>query len=159
MSVPLAVSDASPLIVFHQIKRLELVRAVLREILIPPAVASEIAPSLGDPPPWMRVSEMPSVREPVSWGAALDRGEIEAIALALEVSASQIVLDDRPARRTAEQLGLFVVGSLGLLLEAQRRGFIGTVREDLDAMIAAGFYVGQPLYEEVLALAHERRRD
>jgi predicted nucleic acid-binding protein len=155
MSVPPAVSDASPLIVFHQINRLELVNAVLGEILIPPAVASEIAPSLGNLPPWMRVSELPAVRDPFPWGSTLDRGETEVIALALEVSSSQIVLDDRPARRAAEQLGLFVVGSLGLLLDAHRQGFIGTVRENLDAMIEAGFYVGRSLYEEVLTLANE----
>lgn len=159
MSPSPSVSDASPLIVFHQITRLELVRSVLGEVLIPPAVASEIAPSLGDLPPWMRVSELPSGGGPFPWGTTLDRGETEAIALALEASASQIVLDDRPARRTAEQLGLFVVGSLGLLLEAHRLGLMGDVRADMDAMIDAGFYVGQSLYADVLKLAQELDRE
>lgn len=155
MSVPPAVSNASPLIVFHQIGRLDLVRAVLGEVLIPPTVASEIAPSLGDPPPWMRVKVLPSVRDPFPWESTLDPGEAEAIALALEVTAGQILLDDRPARRTAEQLGLVVVGSLGLLLEAHRQELVSDVRAELDAMIGAGFYVGQALYADVLALARE----
>jgi predicted nucleic acid-binding protein len=150
-----AVSDASPLIVFHQIERLEIVRAVLGEVLIPPAVASEIAPSLGNPPPWIQVSHSPSVRGTFPWWSSLHRGEVEAVALAIEVSASKILLDDRPARRVAKQLGLFVVGSLGLLLDAQRRGFIGKVRPMLDAMIDVGFRVGWPLYEEILEIAGE----
>jgi predicted nucleic acid-binding protein len=155
MSGAPAVSDASPLIVYHQIGRLDLVRAILEEVLIPPAVASEIAPSLGKPPGWIRVVEFPVARDPFPWESTLDRGEAEAISLALEVSAGQIVLDDRPARRTAEQVGLFVVGSLGLLLEAHRLGLEADVQTAMDAMVDAGFFVGLPLYEEVLALARE----
>jgi predicted nucleic acid-binding protein len=157
MTVAAAVSDASPLIVFHQFGRLDLVRAVLGEVLIPSAVAREIAPSLGDPPPWMRVMGLPSPRDPFPWEPTLDPGEAEAeaIALAPEVSAGQILLDDRPARRTAEQLGLFVVGALGLLLEAQRQGFVSDVWIELDAVIDAGFNVGRSLYVDVLALAQE----
>jgi predicted nucleic acid-binding protein len=155
MNAPPAVSDASPLIVFHQIGRLDFVRAVLGAVLIPSAVASEIAPSLGDPLPWMRVMQIPSVHGSFPWESTLDRGEAEAIALALAVSAGQIVLDDRPARRTAEQLGLSVVGSLGILLEAHRQGLVSDVRAKLGAMMEAGFYVGQSLYAEVLALAQE----
>lgn len=151
-----AVSDASPLIVFHQIGRLDLVRAVLGEVLILSAVASEIAPSLGDSATWMRVMNAPSVRDSLSWESGLDPGETEAIALALEVSAAQILLDDRPARRTAERLGLHVVGSLAILLEAHRQELVSDVRAELDAMIDAGFYVGRSLYEEVLALAQEQ---
>ncbi len=155
MNVSPAVSDASPIIVFHQIGRLDLVRAVLGEVLIPSAVASEIAPSLGEPPPWMSVKVLPSVRDPLPWESTLDPGEAEAIALALEVSAGQILLDDRPARRTAERLGLVVVGSLGLLLEAHRQGLVRDVRAEVDAMVDSGFFVGQSLYAEVLALARE----
>jgi uncharacterized protein len=140
-----AVADASPLTVFHQIARPELVRSVLGEVLIPPAVASEIAPSLGDPPPWIQVIALPLVRPQFPWESTLDRGEAEAIALALQMSAIQIVLDDRPARRAAEQLGLSVVGSLGLLLEARRQGIIAVVQPYLDAMIGVGFFIGPSL--------------
>lgn len=155
MSIIPAVSNASPLIVFHQIESLELVRAILGEVLIPPAVADEVAPSLGDLPSWVRVSELPTIQGSFPWWSSLDRGEVEAIALAMEVSAGQILLDDRPARHMAKRLGLSVVGSLGLLLDAQRLGLIDDVRPYLDAMIDVGFHVGHPLYGEVLGLAEE----
>jgi predicted nucleic acid-binding protein len=155
MSVAPAVSDASPLIVFHQIQRLELLHEVLGEVLIPPAVANEIAPTFGTPPSWVRVSEAASLQGLFPWGSGLDPGGAEAIALALDVSARQIVLDERSARRIAEQLGLFVVGSLGVLLEARRLGLVGDVQPDLDAMIDVGFHIGQSLYTDVLMLARE----
>jgi predicted nucleic acid-binding protein len=102
---------------------------------------------------------LPSGRESFSWGASLDRGETEAISLALSVAANQILLDDRPARRVAERLGLHVVGSLGLLLEALRTGLIADIQPLMDAMIRVGFHVGSSLYDEVLMLADDLDRE
>lgn len=159
MNAPLVVADASPLIVIRQIDRLDLVQGILGEVLIPPAVAEEVAPSLGDPPAWIRVVPLPSGRDSFSWEALLDRGETEAISLALSVAANQILLDDRPARRVAESLGLHVVVSLGLLLEAFHTGLIAGVPPLMDAMIRVGFHVGSSLYNEVLMLANDLDRE
>jgi predicted nucleic acid-binding protein len=151
------VCNASPLIVFHQIGRLELARAVLGRVLIPPVVASEIAPSLGDSPSWVQIWSASFALDPMPRWSSLDPGEIEVIALALELSANMVVLDDRPARRAAHELGLNAVGSVGVLLEAHRRGLIETVRPDLDAMVEAGFHMSRGLYREILALAEEQQ--
>lgn len=149
----MSVSDASPLIVFHQIGRLDLAAEVLGETWIPQAVAREIAPSLGSPPQWIRVKQ---VRLPAalmeSW-SALDLGELEAIALMQDISAARIALDDRKARKAAAQLGLPIVGSLGILAEARRRNLIGDVRPDLDAMRQAGFRISRALRREILEMA------
>ena len=40
----------------------------------------------------------------------------------IEIGARAILIDDRPARKVAEAAGLDVIGTLGLLLEAKRRG-------------------------------------
>jgi predicted nucleic acid-binding protein len=157
VTVDVTVCNASPLIVFHQIGRLELARAVLDNVLIPPAVASEIAPSLGVPASWVQIWSSSFALDPMPWWSSLDPGEIEAIALALERSASMVVLDDRPARRAAQELGLNVVGSVSVLLEAHRRGLIGTVRPDLDAMVEAGFHMSRALYRGILAIAEEQQ--
>ena len=157
MTVEVTVCNASPLIVFHQIGRLELFRAVLGTVLIPAAVASEIAPSMGVPPSWIQTRSPPVALNPMAWWSSLDRGEIEAIALALELSARLVLLDDLLARRAAHQLGLNVVGSVGVLLQAHRRGLLGTVRPDLDAMVEAGFHLSRALYVEILAIANEHQ--
>lgn len=157
MTLDVTVCNASPLIVFHQIRRLQLFRAVLGNVLIPAAVASEIAPSMGGPPSWIQTSSSSVALTPMPWWSSLDRGEIEAIALALDLSARSVLLDDRLARRAAHQLGLNVVGSVGVLLEAHRRGMIDTVRPDLDAMVEAGFHLSRALYAEILAIAEELR--
>jgi predicted nucleic acid-binding protein len=157
MIVDVTVCIASPLIVFHQIGRLELVGEVLGNLLIPPAVANEIAPSMGTLPSWVQITSSPFALDPMPWWSSLDPGEIEAIALALDRSARLVVLDDRSARRAARQLGLKVVGSVGILLQAHQRGLIGAVQPDLDAMLAVGFHLSRALYEEILAIAAEQR--
>jgi uncharacterized protein len=85
----------------------------------------------------------------------LDRGEAEGIALALELEAELILLDEHEGRRTADRLGLSVVGIPGVLLEAKAKGLIDTIRPLLDALRMAGFYLSEPLYQRVLAIADE----
>jgi uncharacterized protein len=147
-----AVTDAIPLINFHQIDRLDLLRRVFTRVVAPPTVAREIAPSLGALPPWIAEQSRPAIPHEA---LALDAGEREAIALAVHLSAA-VILDDLAARKTAARLGLFVVGSVRVLLEAWRRGYIDVVRSDLDAMIANGLYLTDRLYREALQIAGER---
>lgn len=89
----------------------------------------------------------------------LDLGEAETIALALEVEASLVLLDEREARRAAKRLRLRVIGVMGLLLEAKECGAVKAVRPHLDALRqTAGFYLGDSLYDHALSLAGESDR-
>lgn len=86
----------------------------------------------------------------------LDRGEAETIALALELEASLVLLDEWEGRHAAKRLGLRVMGVVGLLLEAKACGAVKAVRPHLDALRqAAGFYLGDSLYDHALSLAGE----
>ena len=78
-------------------------------------------------------------------------GESEAIILALETSTRLIILDDRPARRLAQALRLSVIGALGILLAAKRRGLLTTVRPYLEMLAQHDFRVSPVLYQQVLA--------
>jgi predicted nucleic acid-binding protein len=73
------------------------------------------------------------------------------------VGASAIVIDDRPAPRVAEAAGLSVIGTLGPLLEAKRAGHIGTIRAELDKLLATSFFVSPQLYDRLLIMAGEHR--
>ncbi len=87
----------------------------------------------------------------------LDRGEAETIALALELKADLVLLDEREGRHAAQRPGLHVVGVVGILLEAKARGHIATIRQHLDALRRmAGFYLSEPLYQHALILAGKR---
>jgi predicted nucleic acid-binding protein len=149
------VSNSSPLIALVRIERFDLVPALLQSVVIPPAVAREIAPSIPDLPPWVSV-RVPSGRSSVpTLRGRLGAGEREAIALAVAINAEAIVLDDLPARRAAEAAGLSVVGTLGLLLEAKRKGVLDAIRPELDKLLASSFFLSEQLYDKLLRLAGE----
>jgi predicted nucleic acid-binding protein len=64
----------------------------------------------------------------------LDEGESEAIALADELKADVVLLDEKDARRIAKQLGLRVLGTIGILVWGKRVGKINNLRQVLDIL-------------------------
>jgi len=151
----LVVSNSSPLIALVRIQRLELVPAILQSVLIPPAVVREIAPSIPVLPHWVEVRAPTRPPSVLASRGRLGDGEWEAIALAIEVGAGAILIDDRPARRLAEAAGLNVLGTLGLLLEAKRAGHIGTIRAELDKLLETSFFLSQQLYDQLVRMTGE----
>jgi uncharacterized protein len=149
------VSNSSPLIALARIQRLDLVPAVLQSILIPPAVAREIEPSILVLPVWGTVKAISSQRSLLASRVRLGDGEREAIALASEIGADAVLIDERAGRRVAEEIGLKVIGTLGLLLEAKRAGHVTTIRAELDKLLETSFFLGPQLYDQVLRMAGE----
>ena len=144
----IVVSNSSPLIALSRIQRLDLLRAVFESMLIPPAVVREIAPSIPVLPTWLRV-QAPKVPPPGSVvRRRLGDGEWEALALAIELKADWIVLDDLPARRAADATGLNVIGTLGTLITAKRAGLLKSIRPELDALVRTSFFLSPQLYDD-----------
>ena len=86
----------------------------------------------------------------------LQQGEAETIALALELEADLVLLDEKEGRRAAQRQGLRVVGVVGLLIEAKSKGYIVEVRPWLDKLRQeAGFYLSDAIYRYAVDLAGE----
>ena len=88
----------------------------------------------------------------------LGRGEAEVIALACEVNADLVIIDENRGRGIAKRFGLKVTGTMGTIIEAKKRGLLNNVREKLDELINAGIWIGEDLYEEALRLSGEPGR-
>ena len=87
--------------------------------------------------------------------ATLDRGEA-AIALALELTADLILLDERDGRSAAERAGLHVTGVLGVLLRAKEEGQIPLVKPEMNALrVRARFFLSPRLEQNILEIAGE----
>lgn len=147
----LAVADSACLIGLQGIDRLDLLPRLFRRITAPPVVIAEFGP----PPDWLEVVAVADVSVVRALETQLDEGEAAAIALALETEGAVILLDDKKARRVAQQLGLRIMGTIGLLLVAKKRHLIPVVRPVLDELQAAGFRISASLREEALRLAGE----
>jgi len=149
------VSNSSPLIALARIQRLDLLPTIFDSVLIPPAVAREIAPSISILPIWLRM-QAPTAMPPTSLPRRrLGDGEWEALALAIELKADWIILDDRAARRSAEATGLKVIGTLGTLVTAKRTGLLKSIRPELDALLRTAFFLSPQLYATLLQAADE----
>jgi hypothetical protein len=146
----IVVADASPLIALQRIGQLELLERLFGEVLVPPLVAEEFGPLPG----WItRRTLGPAI--PAELPRSLDPGEREAIALALELKAERVILDDLPARKAAGRLGLPVIGVLGILLACKLKGLISAVKPSLQALRNADFHFTPALGEWLLLEAGE----
>ena len=88
----------------------------------------------------------------------LDKGEAEAIALALQVDAEWTLLDEREGRKVAKLLGLKVTGVLGILFRAWREGKLPSLQKAMDELREqAGFYIGAELYTELVRESKESK--
>ncbi len=122
----LVVSDTSPLTALLRIGRADLLRQLFSEILIPPAVEVELRRSHTLLPGWLEVRPPHHIPSLIA-SARLDAGETEALALALELHADIVLMDERLGRRTARQLGLRATGLLGCLLLAKEARLLDAV--------------------------------
>ena len=125
----LVVADTGPINYLHLIGELDLLPRLYGQIIVPPAVLSEMGHE-GAPPGLRQISATPPawlvVRKPASirFSDRLDPGEAEAISLALELSAHRLLIDERLGRKTAAALGLSFSGTIGILEEAAERNLV-----------------------------------
>lgn len=148
------VCDASPLIALEQIGQLTLLQKLFDHILIPNAVAHEVSPSVSLPT-WVTVFPVSKPFIPIIQAAPLGPGETEAISLAFELKAYLLILDERPGRRLAEELGLMVIGTLGVLVACKKHGHIKLVRPFMEELMQHDFRISRSLYRLVIDTANE----
>jgi predicted nucleic acid-binding protein len=162
----LAVSNTSPISNLASIGRLELLKSQFTEIWIPDAVAGEL---VAHPDPIAQATiqnairaEWIQIRSPHESGLLrllslqLHRGEAEAIALAADLHADFVLIDEQEGRQLASRTGLSVTGVLGVLLRAKSAGQIAAVKPEMDLLRAkAHFFVSPQLEQKILAAAGE----
>lgn len=125
------VADTSVLCYLPLIDRIDILPRRFGSVAIPTEVAEEClqrgAPArlsafIRTPPGWRHI--LPAPTEPILPLAVLDGGESAAIRLALGRGADLLLIDERQGRTLAQSLGLTVAGTLGVLADAARRGWI-----------------------------------
>ncbi len=161
----IVVANSSVLIALGSLGRLDLLRQRFPEgICGPAAVWKEVVETGGGRPgaeavaaaKWIAVEMVKDESRVRGFAQSLDVGEAEALALAVEMSAAVILLDEKDARQTAERLGLAPLGTGGLLIWARRAGLIASLRSELDALRQRGkFRVSDSLYLAALRAVGE----
>ena len=158
------VSNTSPITNLAAVGQLNLLQQLYTRIIIPQAVYQEMAGVRYTVPgtmevqtlSWIQTQEVIDRNLVTELQTELDEGESEAIALAIELTADRLLIDDYAGRTVASRFGLNFTGVLGVLLVAKRRGLSPSVKAVMDDLIAqAGFRVSNQLYADVLLAAGE----
>ena len=124
--------------------------ALFEPIMIPPEVGREFGGSFS----WLQIENLINQTLVVSLRLVVDAGEAEAIALASEKNC-RLIADDKQARAVAEQLGIAVIGTVGVLIRAKQNSVITELKPILDELEQNEFYLSQGLREEALRLVGE----
>jgi len=153
------VSNTSVLINLARIGKLDLLRKLYGQIIIPRAVWQEVVVEGAGQPgadevksvTWIKTQAAINKQLVHALRQDLDAGEAEAIALALEIEADLLLMDERLGREMARHSGLRFVGLIGVLVEAKHKGLIHAVKQQLEALRdVAGFRIKDELYLRVL---------
>lgn len=127
----IVVADASPLRYLILIAQTDILPELYGRIVVPPEVITELSQEqtpeivqrwIHNRPEWVRVQD--PARELIFLDQRLGAGELAAIALAEELSADALLIDDRDGRREAERRGLVVLGTLRVLADAAEHGLV-----------------------------------
>lgn len=157
----IVVSDTSPISNLIQVKKLELLRSLYGTVFIPDAVYEELAyldfqeERLRKEDWIVRRTVHPSFM-PSGLLSQVDRGEAEAISLALELKAEWLLIDEQAGRSVAEQHGLNITGVLGILVKAKEQGLIPRIRPVMEQLRdVAAFRIHPRLFADILTRVGE----
>jgi predicted nucleic acid-binding protein len=127
---------------------------LFQTVILPSAVRDELmdAPLLvknwiADPPSWIDVRQTIHVHDMSMEN--LDAGEEEAIALAIELHADLLLMDDREGVIAARRKGIEVTGTLGVLALAAKRGLLN-LADAFDKLKQTNFRYQQQIIDTLL---------
>lgn len=158
----IVISDTTPLRYLIEIGRMDALPSLFGQIIIPQAVFDELhdpkTPQMvkdwfANCPAWLEVrtlSQPPDISL-----SSLDYGEREAIALALELNADAVLIDDKDARIAAKARALVVLPTLAILELAAQKSLLD-LPDAIDRISKTTFRAKPELFEQ--ALERERQR-
>lgn len=159
----IVVSDCSPIRALHHLGLLGLCHDLYGAIVVPAAVRDELRRPTSTCPA-IDIASFPHFAvqipraAPTSVGVPpdLDPGETQAIALAVELHADLVLMDERKGTQAAREMGLTTIGVFGLLLEARRKGLINQLLPLVDRLISElRFFASPSLRQRLAQLAGE----
>ncbi len=162
------VSNSTVLIYLAKIGKLNLLKELFGEVLIPAEVFTEVVMRGKEQQQpdafivesaveegWIHVKNIEIIGKLKEFG--IDPGEAQAISLAKSLDAP-ILLDQTHARIAAKGLGLKPRGTIFVLLAALRKKFLTyeEYQDSLEELVKAGFRMSDEIYLEAVRMGRKR---
>ena len=159
--MPKVISNTTPIISLLKLSKIEILKDLYSEIIIPQAVFNEIEEGKYkfyyedlSMIKWICIKEI-SDRNSVKFFYDLDAGEAEAIVLTKETGAELLIIDEKLGRLYAKQAGLKITGTIGVLMKAKKTGLIKKVKPLLIELTKKDVWISDSLIAEVCKLIDE----
>lgn len=158
----IVVSDTTPLISLMKVGQLELVYELFGEIQIPDAVYEELVSNNRFPNEKRQIQESSFVKKVsvedmkavtlLRRSTGLDAGESEAIILSDTIGADLLLMDEVKGRQVAKQMGLHLMGTIGMLMIAydEKKLTKSEILACIDMLRNSGRHISGKLYEQLL---------
>jgi predicted nucleic acid-binding protein len=146
------ISDTSCLIILTNIGELDLLKRVYGQIITTSDIEKEFGEKLPD---WIMIENVKDQSTQRILELQIDKGESSAISLALELSNSTLILDDFKARKIAQQLGLSVTGTIGVIVKAKLNGIIPSIKPYIEKIKETNFRISDEIEIQALKQAEE----
>jgi predicted nucleic acid-binding protein len=151
----IVVADTSPINYLLLINQIDLLPRLFQQIIIPDVVRDEMldpdAPTvlqewIANPPSWLTIQPVPVLDTTLN---SLDPGEQAAITLAQTLPADLLIIDERLGRQIAEDRGIAIIGTLGILDDAADQGLIN-LAEVIAQLQQTNFRVSRRIIQALL---------
>jgi predicted nucleic acid-binding protein len=145
------ISNTTPLNYLLLIEQIDLLPQLFDHIMVPVAVFDELrhprTPAIvrawaAEPPQWIEIRSATALPSPPL--ARLDEGERETIALALELVADLVLIDELAGRKEATSRQLRIMGTVGVLDRAAEYGYVD-FRESVERLRQTNFQISEAL--------------
>ena len=140
------------MILLDKIGELTLLNRLFGQITITQEIADEFKNELPD---WFKIENPTNKTYQKILEASLDKGEASAISYAIEQDDCLLIIDDFKGRKYAEQLGLKITGTLGVIIDAKLNGHIKSVKPLLDKIKRTDFRLTTDLERRTLEKSNE----
>jgi predicted nucleic acid-binding protein len=146
------IADTSCLILPDNIAELDILNKLFGTITTTNEVAEEFGKSL---PFWFEIKQADNKNYQSIIETSVDKGEASAIALAIELDDCLLIIDDLKGRKLASQLGLTIIGTIGIIVDAKLAGIITSIKPILFKIKETNFRISEQLELLILKKAGE----
>ena len=167
----IVVSDTTPLISLMKVSKLGLLEPLFQEVLIPVSVYAELTTNPNFEDEARQIKDCPFIKvvtvkehkavDVLQRSAGLDLGESEAIVYADDNHADILLIDEVPGRRVALDMGIEIMGSIGILVTAYKSGYISIseVDEAFQKIRNANRHISERLINDALEIIHSTQQE
>jgi len=152
------IADSSALVALSVVDKLDVLEQLFGEVYVPRAVYEELSKENKAESYKLKnycKNKVLDIQSKTNFNISLGQGESEAIVLYREQNADFLLCDDKKAKKFAQNFGLNVIGSLGILLKAKEAGVISEISPLVELLKNSRIFIDNRTFELVLKMAGE----